>query len=338
VEGNVRAIQEALGRSAAGGSPPTASEEFLARVRRDLAERFDPGNGGFGDAPKFPHPTAISLLLLDAHRSGQPGPADRARLTLERMADGGMYDQIGGGFHRYSVDEGWHIPHFEKMAVDNAALLDAYVEGARRFGSARLAEVVRETVAFSRTVLGDPDGGFGTSQDADNAPGDDGSYFTWSRAELKEILAPEELRLIARFYGVGSLGRMPHDPDRNVLFRCLPLPEAAEGTGFGEDSAGRALERARAKLAEARSRRATPTIDRARYASVNGAFVRALAHAGPFLGEAAVVADARRAADRFLAGGYRPEVGVPHRIGPEGPGGFGLLDDQAEFALGLVEL
>ncbi len=341
VRQNAEAVRAALGRMARSpAAAATPGEEALpASVRADLAQRYDPVNGGFGSAPKFPHPTAISFLLLDGFRTGEERSADRARTTLLKMAEGGMYDHLGGGFHRYSVDEGWHIPHFEKMGVDNAALLEAYVEGARRFGGeTRFLEVIRETVGWVRGVLGDPAGGFGSSQDADNAPGDDGSYFTWSRAELKALLEPEELRLITRYYGVGSEGRMPHDPDRNVLFHLLPLSEAAEGTGRSEEEALARLHRAKEKLRAARAQRPTPLVDRALYASLNGAFLRGLARGGQFLGDPSLVADARRAADRFLRDGFRRGEGVAHRLSAEGPSGWGLLDDQAEFALGLIDL
>jgi uncharacterized protein YyaL (SSP411 family) len=335
---NVAAVRQALARAAPPASASGTREHLVGSIRRDIAASFDPVHGGFGHAPKFPHPTGISFLLLDAFRTQDPDPAERARLTLERMADGGMYDQLGGGFHRYSVDEGWHIPHFEKMGVDNAALLALYVEGARRFGHPRFAEVVRESTAWAREVLMDPAGGFGASQDADNAPGDDGSYFTWSRSELKAALEPKEFRLLSRYYGIGTDGRMPHDPERNVLFRLLPLTDAAEGMELSPEAAAALLAGAQAKLRTLRAERPTPLIDRALYANINGGFVRGFAQAGQFLGVNGLVLDARRAADRFLAEAYRPGEGVAHRLAPEGAAGFGQLDDQAEFAYGLVEL
>ncbi|MCI4348415.1 MAG: DUF255 domain-containing protein, partial [Thermoplasmata archaeon] len=231
-----------------------SSSDYIDSVRSSVLTSFDPVNGGFGTAPKFPHPTAVSFLLWDSFSSGSEGSAERARLTLSRMADGGMYDHIGGGFHRYSVDEAWHIPHFEKMSVDNAALLSAYSEGFRRFQDERFRDVVRGTVDWIRSTLADPKGGFGASQDADNAPGDDGGYFTWSRPELKAVLTASELRLVSRYFGVGSQGRMPHDPDRNVLFRLMSVEEAAEGTGLDADAARASLALALGKLATARSR------------------------------------------------------------------------------------
>jgi uncharacterized protein len=338
VQQNASAIQGALQRSAGHASPASELGELTVAIRHDIESSFDPVNAGFGHAPKFPHPTAIAFLLLEAFRSGDAGPADRARDTLLHMADGGMYDHVGGGFHRYSVDEGWHIPHFEKMGVDNAALLDIYVDGARRFHEPRFHEVVRETARWTLDVLGDPRGGFGASQDADNGPGDDGSYFTWTRAELKAALDADEFRFVHRFYGLGTEGRMPHDPDRNVLFRPLPFAEAIAGTGWSEPDARRVLAAANGKLRAVRATRPTPVVDRAIYASINGAYIRAFARAGQLLDDSALVDVARRSAERFLSDGYKPSAGVAHLLGDSGPSGWGLLDDQAEFALGLIEL
>jgi uncharacterized protein len=335
---NADAIRQSIERMRAARSPaavPLAA--FVESVGGELAGSFDPAHGGFGTAPKFPHPTAIEFLLWDAFRSGNPDSAMRARETLVRMADGGVYDQLGGGFHRYSVDEGWHVPHFEKMAIDNAHLLAAYVDGARSLAEPRLEEIVRGIVGWTREVLGDPDGGFAASQDADNAPGDDGSYFTWSRAELRQLLDGDELRLVNRFFGIGTDGRMPHDPERNVLFRMLPLAEASEGLA-GTEPPEQTLARATGRLRAARARRPAPTVDRALYADLNGRYIGAFARAGALLGDATIVADARRAADRFLGRAYRPDVGVAHRLAASGGEGHGLLEDQVAMAGGLLEL
>jgi uncharacterized protein len=338
--GNTRAVQEVLGRVEEHSAEPSRASlsAFRENVREQIQQSYDPVNGGFGFSPKFPHPTAVSFLLEQSFAHDDATAAARARETLLRMADGGMYDHLGGGFHRYSVDEGWHIPHFEKMGADNAALLAAYVDGARRFGDARLVETVRGTLRWIEGTLVDPKGGFGASQDADNAPGDDGGYFTWSRAEMKAALTTDELRLLTRFFGVGSDGRMAHDPDRNVLFRLLPLGEAVEGTGIDPAGAPALLESGLAKLRVVRARRTAPFVDRALYADLNGGFIRGTALAGSYLGDARVLALARAAADRFLADAYRPDEGVAHLLGPTGPSGFGHLEDQAMFALGLTEL
>ena len=335
---NAQSIREALERGRdrrASTAQPIA--DFIGGVRSDVLSSFDPVHGGFGMAPKFPHPTAVSFLLWDAFAHGTPQSADRARETLARMADGGVYDQVGGGFHRYSVDEGWHIPHFEKMGVDNAALLPTYVEGAQWFGESRLEETVRGILGWVREVLEDPRGGFGSSQDADNAPGDDGNYFTWTRGELKEVLSGDDLRFAMRFFGVGTDGRMPHDPERNVLFRLLPPEEAAAGLAV-PGGPTTALTRVVARLRAARAQRPTPTVDRALYTDINGRFIGAFARAGAYSLDPLVLAEAQHAADRFLQEAYRPGEGMAHRIDPSGPKGFGLLEDQVAFAYGLVEL
>jgi uncharacterized protein len=335
---NTKAIQAALARMREARTPKGRSlAEFVTRTHGEVLSSYDPVNGGFGMAPKFPHPTAVEFLLWEAFAHRNAASADRAKDTLVRMADGGMYDQVGGGFHRYSVDEGWHIPHFEKMGVDNAALLSAYVQGAQWFGEPRFEEVVRGTVGWVRSVLQDPAGGFGASQDADNAPGDDGNYFTWTKAELKEVLTGDELRFVTRFFGMGTDGRMAHDPERNVLFRALSLPDAAEGLTL-PDGPEKTLERALESLRASRARRPTPQVDRAIYADINGRFIGAFARAGRFLGDPAVLADARRAADRLLRDAYRPESGVAHRLDASGGRGFGLLEDQVAFASGLLEV
>ncbi|MFZ0831399.1 MAG: thioredoxin domain-containing protein [Thermoplasmata archaeon] len=340
VRENTEALATAMTHEHHGTGRATAlsSSALVDSVRTSILSSFDPIHGGFGVSPKFPHPTAVSFLLWDAFASGEEGSAERARLTLSRMADGGVYDHVGGGFHRYSVDEGWHIPHFEKMSIDNAALLSSYAEGYRRFGDDGFRDVMRGTVGWIQSTLADPRGGFGASQDADNAPGDDGGYFTWSRPELKAILDAPELRLISRYFGVGSEGRMPHDPERNVLFRLMSLPEAAEGSDLDAPQARKVLDGAICKLAVARLRRPRPVVDPALYASLNGGFIRALTAASVALNDPTLLATARAAADRFLAEGFDPSRGIAHQLGHPTAQGFGHLEDQAEFAWALTEL
>ncbi len=339
VRENARAIQDAL-RRMRGSEPPRAGTDlapFVDGVGLALDGGYDPAHAGFGTAPKFPHPVALQFLLYASFRDGSPRAAERAKETLLRMADGGLYDQLGGGFHRYSVDEGWHIPHFEKMGVDNAELLSAYVEGLRRFGEPRFEEVVRGVIGWADEVLRDPAGGWGSSQDADNAPGDDGSYFTWSRAELRAALDPSAYRLVSRVFGVDTDGRMPHDPERNVLFRLLPVAEAATGLVLSTSPEATFLE-ALATLRSVRARRPAPVVDRALYANINGRFLGAYAVASQALGEPALLAIARQAADRWLRGPYAPDRGLPHQLEASGPKGYGMLDDQVAMARGLLEL
>jgi uncharacterized protein YyaL (SSP411 family) len=339
IRGNLGAIQAALARTSEPTRPSSVSRSsFLQQVRSRIWQSYDPVHGGFGHAPKFPHPTAVSFLFYDAFASESDEPASRALETLRRMSEGGMYDQVGGGFHRYSVDEGWHIPHFEKMAVDNAALLAAYSEGVRWSNEPGLIGTALGIIRWSTETLGDPKGGFGASQDADNAPGDDGSYFTWSRSELKQVLDPAELSVAVRYFGVGSEGRMPHDPDRNVLYRLMTPEESGKPSGLTPRDAEALIAVAVEKLSRARAKRAMPIVDGALYTSLNGGYIRSYAIASSALDDPRPLATARRAADRFLEHVYRPGVGVAHRLEGTKGIGLGLLEDQAEFALGLVEL
>ncbi len=338
VQHGAATVREALGRLAqrhAGAAPPTGA--FVEQVVADLRAGFDPAYGGWGAAPKFPHPAALSLLLCHEFHAKDPTSGTHARETLTAMADGGMYDQLGGGFHRYSVDERWRVPHFEKMGVDNAELLAAYTDGYRRFGDARFATVVRGIVRWSDDVLGDPGGGWGGSQDADNAPGDDGGYFTWTKPELQEALGADDARFAVRVFGVGTDARMPHDPDRSVLFRMLSPAEAVQSLHRSE-APELLLTGVEARLLATRARRPTPTVDTALYAAVNGRFVAGYCLAASALGEAAWVAPARTAADRWIASAVRPGKGIAHQLTASGARGYGLLEDQVSFARGLLEL
>ncbi|HEV2429604.1 MAG TPA: DUF255 domain-containing protein, partial [Thermoplasmata archaeon] len=341
IRANTEAIRGSLDRlraHAGAHGRDLGGSALLDQVREQLGSSYDPVHAGFGLAPKFPHPTAVAFLLWDGFTRADARSSARALETLRRMADGGMYDQLGGGFHRYAVDEGWHIPHFEKMGIDNAALLSAYVEGSRRFGEPRLLETVRGIGSWALDVLAQPDGGFGASQDADNAPGDDGRYFTWTRAALRELLPADELRLVSRRFGIGTEGRMPHDPEENVLYRMMSVEDLARGSDRSVAETSALLDRATAAMRKAREARPRPAVDPARYASINGPLLGALAQAASLEDDPARLAAARRAADRFLKDGFEPDRGIAHWIGADGPGGFGLLEDNASFALGLVEL
>jgi uncharacterized protein YyaL (SSP411 family) len=336
---NAAVVREALGRMAAAPRAEIAELDGFAQATVGRIDgSYDPVYAGFGQQPKFPHPTAVSLYFWHAwaHQDARSGA--RGIETLRRMADGGMYDQLAGGFHRYSVDEGWHIPHFEKMAADNAQLLGAFVEGAQRAGDRTLDGTIQGILGWTESTLTDAKGGFAASQDADNAPGDDGSYFTWSRSELKAALTPEEFRILSKLYGVDTEGRMPHDPDRNVLFRAAPLEEVAAALSVPLPQAKKLRDDGRAKLLTVRANRPSPVVDRALYAHLNGAYIRSLVAAGRYLGDPRATALARGAADRFLRHAYEPGRGVAHRLEGGLGLGFGLLEDQVEFGLGLAEL
>ncbi|HXI20841.1 MAG TPA: DUF255 domain-containing protein, partial [Gemmatimonadales bacterium] len=219
VDQQALAIRRALASLESEARPGGVTTDTLATGAQAMVELFDARNGGFGTSPKFPHPAAVRFLLARARDTGDTRFGDIAALTLTRMARGGIHDQLAGGFHRYSVDDRWIVPHFEKMSYDNAELLRAYVDGALALDDPALAEVARGIVSFVREELADPEGGYGASQDADVGLEDDGDYFTWTREEAERALDdPDLLAVAAACYDIGTAGEMQHDPARNVLF------------------------------------------------------------------------------------------------------------------------
>ncbi len=233
------------------GRSGSLSQEITDKLVRSAIAQFDPHNGGFGAQPKFPHPAALDLLLDAATRKGDAKAREVALVTLTKMADGGIYDHVGGGFHRYSVDERWVVPHFEKMLYDNAGLLANYVHAWQSFPYPVFSTVVRETVAWMDGWLSDrQNGGFYGSQDADMTLDDDGDYFTWTRGEAAEVLTPEELEVAGQYYDIGDLGDMHHNPAKNVLHVKRPIEalakelnrEASRGDRFAGQCASQACD------------------------------------------------------------------------------------------------
>jgi len=300
-------------------------------VHRILATA-DRTHGGFGTQPKFPHPSTVMLLL---HRwCDTPEPTVRAVIheTLDGMAGGGFRDLLGGGFHRYSVDQRWIVPHFEKLSSDNAELLRVYADAGALFGNAAWLDVARETVRWVRDVLADPAGGFAASQDADVGPEDDGDYFTWSEAELRTVLTPEELDLARAHFGLGSYGRMPHAPERNVLFIAAGPERLAQRLGHSAESVSAALSALYERLRRARAERKAPFIDPTRYASWNAMLAGALLRAGPALDDAGAVSDGLRALQRI-----RAEQSDSDTVRHTAAGQTGLLDDPVQCAAAALD-
>jgi uncharacterized protein YyaL (SSP411 family) len=293
---------------------------------------FDPVHGGFGSQPKFPHPGAVTFLLHRWH--DQPDDETRRIIdrTLEGMARGGMYDQLGGGFHRYSVDARWIVPHFEKMSYDNSELLKAYLDAHATFGTEEYAEVARGIVRWVREVASGPEAGYAASQDADVGPDDDGDYFTWTRDEAAAVLSGDELDVAAAYYDIGTAGEMHHDPGKNVLFVGAPLPAVARLTGLTEDAATLLLASARRKLLEARARRPAPFVDRTRYANWNAMMASAMLRAAAVLDDAPARVHALATLDLLRRESSEPDA-LPHT-----PGGVtGLLDDQVQAAAAALD-
>ena len=299
------------GQSANAG--PVPGIEALGKAVADFSAAFDRGRGGFGNAPKFPRPSELVFLLREHARTGAAEPRDMALLTLRAMALGGMRDHLGGGFHRYSVDADWRVPHFEKMLYDQAQLVQAYVDAAQLTGDPQYADVAIDTLAYVRRDLTDPGGGFYSAEDADSVPpehgGDatahkkEGAFYIWSHEEVRRVLGERAEPFMQR-YGVLEGGNAPFDPQdeftgKNLLYTARSLEDVAVATGRSVAVLRAELALAREALFAARLGRPRPHLDDKVLTAWNGLMIGASARAGRILGDPAWVEDAGRAA-RFL--------------------------------------
>jgi uncharacterized protein YyaL (SSP411 family) len=318
-------------------APGTLGPDLLVQGAERMARLFDWRYGGFGTAPKFPHPGAIEFLVGRWWDTREPWLREIAEKTLAGMVRGGVYDQVGGGFHRYSVDERWVVPHFEKMSYDNAELLRACLHAYAAFGTPLLREASEGIVAWAQEVLADPDGGFGASQDADVGLNDDGDYFTWTPDEASAVLAADEWDVARRRWDIYPEGDMHHDPAKNVLWVARSIEAIAQETEREPGAVRDLLERARAKLKAAREARAAPFVDRSLYVSWNAMLAEAFLEAGAILHRPDCTDAALRTLERIWTEGWDAERGLPHRLAPRSsPLLPRLLDDQVHAASALV--
>ncbi len=309
----------------------TLGEDLLDHARRVLLRVADRTFGGFGRAPKFPHPMDLRVLLRCAVRFDDTEAREFVEFTLLKMAAGGIYDHLGGGFARYSTDERWLVPHFEKMLYDNALLVTTFVEAWQTTGNDAFARVVRETCDYVLREMTGEHGGFLATQDADSE-GVEGKFFVWSKDEIEQHLPAEDARRFCHAYDVTDGGNWE---GKNVLNR--PRPDA-ETAGVSVEELQESLARSRQALFDARSRRVAPDTDEKVLASWNGLMIAATAKAGAVLGEVAYVDAARRAAD-FVLGSMRDENGRLLHTFKDGRARFNAyLDDYAGLVDGLVEL
>ena len=289
--------------------------ELVDKIAESILKQFDPRNGGFGSQPKFPHPGAIDLLLELATRTGSERAREAALETLTRMSKGGVYDQLAGGFHRYSVDERWVVPHFEKMIYDNTELLRNYVHAYQSFVKPEFAQVAVEIVRWLDATMTDRDrGGFYGSQDADIDLDDDGDYFTWTKAEAQAVLTPEEMAVSGRYWDIGDLGDMHHNPQKNVLHIRFSIGDVAREAGISLEEAVDLLGGARTKLLEARGSRLTPFIDRTLYTSWNAMAVTAYLEAARVLRLSDAREFALKSLDRLLVQAWDGSSELSHVI------------------------
>jgi uncharacterized protein len=306
---------------------------------KSITQLFDIKNGGFGRAPKFPHSSTIDLVFERYQQTREKHLLAMAETTLEKMARGGVYDQLAGGFHRYSVDERWLVPHFEKMSYDNSELLRNYLHGWQVTQNPILRETAEGIIGWVNEVLSDQvNGGFYASQDADYSLDDDGDYFTWSVDELRSALLPEEARVMELYYDVEAHGEMRHNPAKNVLWTALDAADIAKQLGLDETLVRLTIAKAKGKMLASRLPRPTPFIDKTMYVSWNAMFVSAYLDAARVLrGSLGAVcgAFALKTLDRMLKEVWSEKRGFGHRIG--GPALEGSLDDQVFGVLALLD-
>ncbi|HJR51333.1 MAG TPA: thioredoxin domain-containing protein, partial [Gemmatimonadales bacterium] len=309
------------------GTAPPEQMQLDAAVRR-LAASFDPRHGGFGGAPKFPAPMTLEFLLRRWRRSGDKQVLDMVTLTLDRMAEGGLNDQLGGGFARYSTDARWLVPHFEKMLYDNALLAHAYLEAFRATNRERYARVARSTIDFMLRELLTADGGLASALDADSE-GEEGRFYTWDQGEFMSVLLSAgldhaEAPLLADYWGVTAEGNWE---GRNVL-------HVAASGGAAPDE--KLLERARSALLAAREKRVRPGRDEKQLAAWNGMALRALAHGALVLSDETLVDATARLAEFVNTTLMRPDGGL-WRTARDGVAHTpGFAEDYANVADGLL--
>jgi uncharacterized protein len=346
-----RMVESAISRaesSSAGAGKVSAA--VIDAILESAQQMFDAANGGFGSAPKFPHPAALDLVM-DQYVRTQDSDDELHTIfarTLEKMARGGVYDQLAGGFHRYSVDERWIVPHFEKMSYDNSELLKNYVHAYQATGDEFFAGVARDIIRWMDEWLSDrAHGGFYASQDADYSMDDDGDYFTWTLAETKASLTEDEAAVAVLYYDIQEVGDMHHNRAKNVLH--LPssrtrdtVKEIAQRLNIPEERTHVLLEGARKKMYAARRLRPTPYVDKTVYAGWNAMCVSAYLEAAKVLDLAETRHFALRSLDRLLSQGWHAERGMKHVIAYSDPKAdrrqtAGVLDDYAFAVIACLD-
>jgi uncharacterized protein YyaL (SSP411 family) len=329
-----RQLAQQMGRTGQmprGATPLTT--EAMHTAYSQLATQFDPLNGGFGNAPKFPQPMTPEFLLRYHHHGFNPRALEMVELTLQKMAFGGIYDQVGGGFHRYSTDAYWLVPHFEKMLYDNALLARLYLHAWQITGNPLYRRITEETLDYVVREMTDAGGGFYSAQDADSE-GVEGKFFVWTPGELQAILG-EDADLITGYYGVTARGNFE---GANILNVPRDPEEYAYQRGVTEEQLSSAIERARAALLPVREERIHPLLDDKVLTAWNGLMLRAFAEAGAGLGRPDYLEVARKNA-AFLLDTMRGDNGRILRTWRNGQAKLlGYLEDYACLADGLLAL
>ncbi len=324
IQANATAIRAHVIETLNDAKAGDVSTATLTTAADQMARLFDVRYGGFGTAPKFPHPGACEFLLARWHDARLDWQRDVVEKTLHGMARGGVRDHLGGGFHRYSVDERWIVPHFEKMSYDNSELLRAYCTAFAAFQTPLYRDVALGIVGWVREVMSDA-AAFFTSQDADVGPGDDGDYWTWTVDEARAVLTAREFEVVAAVYDIAARGEMHHNPAKNVLWLSRESSAAERDT----------LASAARKLKASRDRRPAPVVDRAAYVNWNAMMAGAFLHAGATLDQPECTTLALSVLERMWKQAWGAERGMAHRVDGTGPSGF--LDDNVHAAAAFLD-
>ena len=313
--------------------PDQLSTAILDSALENIGASYDPVNGGFGDAPKFPQPSALVALLQIWKRTGSAEAQTMVRHTLDRMAAGGIYDQVGGGFHRYAVDAIWLVPHFEKMLYDNAQLASIYLDAWRAFGDETYQRVATETLEWAAREMTGPEGQFFATQDADSE-GEEGKFYVWSLAEMQEILGEERAELAAEYFGASEAGNFE---GTNILNIPVAPAKVAAGRNMVPAALKEQIDEIITDLFTARSERIWPGTDEKAIASWNGMMLKAMAIGGRALGRPDLLEVAVRNAE-FLLGTMR-QRGRMFRTYKDGQAKVpAFLEDFANVIDGLIAL
>jgi uncharacterized protein YyaL (SSP411 family) len=318
-------------------------ESALKQAYEHLSHMFDEQYGGFGTAPKFPTPHNLMFLLRYWRRTGDERALGMVEKTLQGMRLGGIYDHVGFGFHRYSTDSRWFLPHFEKMLYDQALLAMAYTEAYQATGgTAEYEQTAREVFAYVLRDMTDPKGGFYSAEDADSE-GEEGRFYLWTQEEVNGILSKEEADLVTTIFNMNKGGNCAEEATgketgKNILFLKKPLRDIASDLAIPLEELGHKLEDARAKLFNARTNRMHPHKDDKILADWNGLMIAALAKGAQVFADPLYEEAARRAADFILTYMVDARGRLYHRYRDGDPAVAGFLDDYAFLAWGLIEL
>jgi len=329
------ALQSSSAYSTKAGS---ISESLVQTISADMTKSFDASNGGFGTAVKFPAASAVEFALAQYFVRHDPKLLEIATKTLDAMAQGGVYDQIGGGFFRYATDAQWRIPHFEKMNYDNAELLQNYLHAYQATGTPLYREIAEGVMGYLNGVLSDQvNGGFYAHQDADMTREDDGDYYTWTVQEAKDVLSKEEAEVILRYYDISPIGEMKENPAKNVLYVAMTPEAIARDLRTPGEEVRALIDQGKRRLLQARMKRKTPLVDKTLYIDRNAMLVSAYLEAAEVLGNDPAKRFALKTLELLLRKAYREGQGMSHAYS-EGTARLpGLLNDQVQMASALLD-